>query len=183
MKRTVVSVSNPRYADVAKTAIDCDVVFEETGPDPLPFRATADDPLDHGRALFNALRDGQHGQVAPLGLADARTKARGALAARRWVAEQAGTSIDGLPIATDQTAQNKIVGAAVAAMLDPGYTVNWKTDDGFVTLGAAQVIGIAQAIRAHVQACYDREAVLIAEIAAATTPAAVAAIDLEAGWP
>ena len=42
-----------------------------------------------------------------------------------------------------------------------GGTMQWKTADGFVELTGEQVIGIARAVRAHVQACFDREAELL----------------------
>lgn len=51
----------------------------------------------------------------------------------------------------------------------------WKTASGeFVTLTAPQIIALALAVRAHVQACFDREADLAAQIRAAADPAAVA---------
>ena len=101
-----------------------------------------------------------------------------AIRLRRDQAIAAGTTVAGIPVQTDETSQTRIMGAAVAAMLDPGYTVQWKTATGdFVTLTAAQVIGIASAIRAHVQGCFDREAELRAA-ALANAP-----FDIEAGWP
>lgn len=98
--------------------------------------------------------------------------------ARRDQAITAGITVAGVPIHTDETSQTRIMGAAVAAMLDPDYSVQWKAADGtFVTLAAAQVIGIASAVRAHVQACFDREAVLRAAVISKEP------FDIEAGWP
>lgn len=48
-----------------------------------------------------------------------------------------------------------------------------------IELTAQQVIGIARAVRAHVQACFDREAELLAELEAGTLTASM----LEEGWP
>ena len=39
------------------------------------------------------------------------------------------------------------------------------------------------AVRAHVQACFDKEAELKEQIEAATTAAKIAAVDLYTGWP
>jgi hypothetical protein len=39
------------------------------------------------------------------------------------------------------------------------------------------------AVRAHVQACFDKEAELKAEIEAASTVEEIAAVDLNTGWP
>ncbi|MNF91252.1 hypothetical protein D3C84_738460 [compost metagenome] len=64
-------------------------------------------------------------------------------------------------------------------MLDPAYLLRWKTPEGFVDLTAQQVIAVARAVRAHVQACFDREAALLAELAAGTFNDGM----LEEGWP
>ncbi|MCY1557369.1 hypothetical protein D9M68_942160 [compost metagenome] len=65
-------------------------------------------------------------------------------------------------------------------MIDPQYSVNWKSADGqFVALGGQQIIAVASAVRAHVQACFDREAVLLTELAAGTFTENM----LEEGWP
>jgi hypothetical protein len=70
-----------------------------------------------------------------------------------------------------------ILGAAVAVTLDPSL-LNWKRADGaFVPLKAEAVLAAADAVRAHVQACYDREAELLAAIGAGVD------VDLEGGWP
>ena len=83
------------------------------------------------------------------------------IAARRYDSETAGITRNGMFIDTGRDSQALITGAALSAMLDPTYVCNWKTSDGFVQLDAQTLIGIAQAIRAHVQACFDREAVLL----------------------
>lgn len=108
----------------------------------------------------------------------AKAAVREAIASRRWQAMASGTIVAGMEVHTDDTAQTRILGAALAATLDPDYTLAWKTVAGeFVTLTAPQVLAIAQAIRAHVQACYDREAELIAALEAGE------GYDIEAGWP
>jgi len=45
------------------------------------------------------------------------------------------------------------------------------------------VIGLATGVRQHVQACFDREAGLVAEVEAAATTASLAEIDINSGWP
>ena len=49
------------------------------------------------------------------------------------------------------------------AVIDPLYEVRWKSNGQFYTLSSQQVIGLGQAVRAHVQSCYDREAELLAD--------------------
>lgn len=101
------------------------------------------------------------------------------IAARRWQAETGGITVNGIAIDTGRDSQALITGAAVSAMLDPSYALRWKTPDGFVDLTGEQVIGVATAVRAHVQACFDREAELLDALEAGTfTPEM-----LDEGWP
>lgn len=108
-----------------------------------------------------------------------------ALAARRFQAEEAGTIFAGYPLATDRTTQAKITAAYVKATADPDYTIEaWKFAPGvFAALDAETIIAAANAMEAHVQTCFSKEAALTAQILAAETPEALAAIDLEQGWP
>ena len=81
-------------------------------------------------------------------------------------AETAG--IDG--IKADRESQALITGAALKAMQDSEYSCRWKTESGFVELTAPQILAIADAVRAHVQGCFDRESELLPLIEAATSP-------------
>ena len=101
------------------------------------------------------------------------------IAARRWLAETSGTTFDGMPIDTGRDSQGLITGAALAAMLDPAYSVRWKTVAGFVDLTAQQIIGVASAVRTFVQASFDREAELLGAVADGSITAEM----LEEGWP
>lgn len=120
----------------------------------------------------------------PLTLDEAKSRRLAALAARRWRAETGGMVVDEVPVATDTNSQAKITGAALDATLDPTAVVRWKCADGvFRELDAEQILALARAMRAHVQACFDHEAALTTAIDAATDAAALAAIDIETGWP
>ena len=111
---------------------------------------------------------------AMLALAEERRRIK----ARRDEALASGTLVAGVAVQTDDLSQQRIVGAALAASMDPQAEVNWKAADGtFVTLSAPQIIAIAQGVRAHVQACFDREAALLSALDAA------APYDIEDGWP
>lgn len=101
------------------------------------------------------------------------------IAARRYQAEISGTTINDMPIDTGRDSQGLITGAAVQAIIDPNYSLHWKTSAGFVDLTAQQVLGVASAVRAFVQACFDRESALLDEVAAGT----IIADMLEEGWP
>lgn len=101
------------------------------------------------------------------------------IAARRYAAETLGIVIDGMVVATDDRSQALITGAALQALIDPEYSLQWKTAAGFVQLTGQQILALASAVRAHVQACFDREAELLAALADGSI-----AIDLlEQGWP
>ena len=98
--------------------------------------------------------------------------------ARRDIAIQSGITVNGFQIATDELSQQRIMGAALSAMLDSNYSVQWKVSSTqFVTLDATQIMQFAQLVRAHVQACFDNEAALLV-LAQAGQP-----YDVETGWP
>jgi hypothetical protein len=89
-----------------------------------------------------------------------------------------------MPVATDAVSQTKYIGAVVGAQIDPNAVINWKMADGtFVALDAQAIAAVAMAVRAHVQACFDNEANLKAQIEAASTAKEIEAIDLSTSWP
>lgn len=106
---------------------------------------------------------------------------RAEMAAARYAAEISGITLSGATIRTDRESQALITGAALAASHDENYSVTWKAKNGFVTLTAAQIIAVAQAVRAHVEACFDREAELQTAIEAAESAEALDEITWEAG--
>ena len=106
------------------------------------------------------------------------SRSKDAIKARRNQAINSGMTVSGVPVYTDDQSQSRIMGAALAATIDPDTTVRWKTSNGdFVMLEAPTIIAIAQAIRAHVQACFDREAELLTALEAGDP------YDIGAGWP
>ena len=101
------------------------------------------------------------------------------IADRRFQAETGGAVVEGLAVNTERDSQSLLTGAAFAASLDPEYRIKWKTASGFVELTGAQVIALASAVRAHVQACFNREA----ELQEAVADGSITAEMLEQGWP
>ncbi|MFJ3050861.1 DUF4376 domain-containing protein [Pseudomonas nitroreducens] len=101
------------------------------------------------------------------------------IAARRYAAETAGIAVNGMPLDTGRDSQALVTGAALQAVIDSAYTCQWKTTEGFVDLDGPQIIAIASTMRAHVQACFDREAELLDAVAAGTYTAE----QLDQGWP
>jgi len=100
---------------------------------------------------------------------DLRNRKYREIATARYNAEIAGVTVNGVSIKTDRESQGLITGAALKAMQDNTYTCRWKGVGGFVELTAPQILAIADAVRAHVQACFDREAELLPLIEAATS--------------
>ena len=101
------------------------------------------------------------------------------IAARRFQAETGGVTVQGIQVNTERDSQALLTGAAFAASLDPDYRVKWKAATGFVDLTAQQIIGVASAVRAFVQASFDREAELLDAVADGSITAEM----LEEGWP
>jgi len=108
--------------------------------------------------------------VAPT-FEDLRNRKYREIAQARYNAEIAGVTINGVSIKTDRESQGLITGAALKAMQDNTYTCRWKGIDGFVELTAPQIIAIADAVRQHVQSCFDHEAELLPLIENAETEA------------
>ncbi|MDF5870830.1 DUF4376 domain-containing protein [Pseudomonas aeruginosa] len=145
-----------------------------------------DDAVEITAAEYAALLDGQSSGLvitpSPEGLpilTEVPVDVPSVIAARRYQAETAGITVNGMALPTDRDSQALVTGAALAAVIDPNYTCQWKTDGGFIDLNAQQIITMASAMRAHVQACFDREAALLDALAAGTYTAA----QLDQGWP
>jgi hypothetical protein len=91
------------------------------------------------------------------------------LAERRWEVEIAGTVFAGVPLATDDRSKLLITGAATRARADAGFVTRWKTPAGWVDLDAPTILAAYDAIFAHVNSCFAREAEHVAAITAAET--------------
>ncbi|WP_123451148.1 DUF4376 domain-containing protein [Pseudomonas fluorescens] len=104
---------------------------------------------------------------------------KAAVASERFAREGVGIVVDGLQIETTRDSQALIASTGLSAVLDPEYRCNFKTVGGFVEIGAAQIIAIAKAVRAHVQACFDRELTLLRAIEAGDFHDDL----LSQGWP
>jgi hypothetical protein len=101
------------------------------------------------------------------------------VAVERYKREATGVTVAGLQIETTRDSQALIASTGLSAVLDPEYRCNFKTVGGFVEIGAAQIVAIAKAVRAHVQACFDRELTLLREIEAGEFHDDM----LSQGWP
>ena len=102
-------------------------------------------------------------------LAAAKTAKKSEIAAARYAAEIAGVTVSGVVVRTDRESQALITGAALKATQDGTYSCTWKAESGFVTLDASTIIAVADAVRTHVQTCFDAEAAKCIQIDAAQT--------------
>ena len=88
---------------------------------------------------------------------------------KRWAIENGGFTFSGFNVATDDRSKLMISGARIKADKDPEFTTRWKTDSGaFITLDAATIIAISDAVLAHVDNCFAIEADVIDAIADGT---------------
>lgn len=160
--------------------VDPELGFAGQGFVPMP----AFDP-ETERLVWNAATRAWDAEAPELGvLLQLRNTRLEALAARRYAAEEAGTTLpDGTVIATDRITQGKVTAAYIKAKEDPAYGVaDWKIATGvFISLTGPEIIAIADAIEAHVQACFTRERELTDALMANLTD--IALVDIDAGWP
>jgi len=108
----------------------------------------------------------QDGELVKLPFPSSTPDAALLIADERYRREASGVVVDGLKIETTRDSQALIASTGLSAVLDSEYRCNFKTVGGFVEIGSAQIITIAKAVRAHVQACFDRELTLLRAIEA-----------------
>jgi len=101
------------------------------------------------------------------------------VAQERFKREATGVVVDGLVIETTRDSQALIASTGLSALYDADYRCHFKTVNGFVEIGAEQIVAIAKAVRAHVQACFDRERALLVKIEAGEFRDEM----LAEGWP
>ena len=161
-----IGIENARYIDPTGTLIDLELETDE-GIIPFTFDPSDTAPAtEYVRERLSGLEIAGYEAPPPPSLEELKAAKAAEMAAARFEAETAG--IDG--IKTDRESQALITGAALKAMQDSAYSCRWKTESGFVELSALQISAIADAVRAHVQSCFDREAELVALIEAAESP-------------
>ena len=116
----------------------------------------------------------------PRSLDQQRSDRLGVLADRRWRATQRFT-YDGVETQADPAISAVTAAVVSSQFMAPGSTRTWKLADGaFRTWSVNDIVAFGMAISAHVQACFNREADLAADIAGSDDPDA---IDIESGWP
>jgi hypothetical protein len=104
------------------------------------------------------------------------------LAAKRYEEQQSAT-FNGQTVPCDLVSLVMVNGAMTRLSL-PGApaTVRWKLNGTFMDLDLATITAIGTAMADRIQACFDRESELAAQINAAADIDALALIDITQGW-
>lgn len=174
--------TSARFADEAHTLV--------IGTDSVGNTETV--PIDY--TLFRQPEDGPQGFLARGGVIEPYASASSlpeAIVAKlselddyRWQMEIGGVSFAGAFIRTDANSQAKIAAVYTMARLDPDYEVPvWEVMPGvFMPLDNATIIAMGETVRDHVQATFNRKAVLHGQIAALESVEAVEAFDIVVEW-
>ncbi|WP_270804589.1 DUF4376 domain-containing protein [Aeromonas sp. QDB66] len=106
------------------------------------------------------------------------------VAVKRWQVETGGIVIAGHPIATDRESQAQLTSAYT--LLKSGLIADtpWKADDGSFTLVTlTDLEPVAQAVGAHVRACFAAEQEHNESIKALQTQDELDTYNINTGWP
>lgn len=108
------------------------------------------------------------------------------LSSLRYTIETGGFMYGGYKINTDDRSKTLLMGARIEARekLDIGgtFSLNWKTEDGFVQLSAEIIITMSDAVRVFVQACFDAERSHFLAIESLQTVSEIQQYDISTGW-
>ena len=100
------------------------------------------------------------------------------IAQARYEAETGGLPLpNGYIVKTDRESQAMLMAAALSAKEDPNYIVNWKCANGWMQIDAETILKVAQAVREHVEMCFDKERLLHEQIDKCETIEEVEAIE------
>lgn len=115
-----------------------------------------------------------------------RTKASllAEVAAKRWQVETGGILVVGHPIATDRESQAQLTSAYNSLKGGLIADTPWKSSDGSFTLVTlAEIEPVAQAVAAHVRACFAAEQAHAVAIEALHTQAELDSYEIHTDWP
>ena len=98
-------------------------------------------------------------------------------AERRYDFEVGGIDVNGLAVRTDRFTVERIYQARFLAKEDAAFTTDWKLGNGtFMTIDAPTIIGLSDAVTAHLKEAFTKEKVANGSIDAATTVEEVKAV-------
>lgn len=118
-------------------------------------------------------------------LAEAKAAKTATVKRKRDLMETQGFMHLGKPFDSDERSVLRITQAALTAqVIGASFTIDWTAaDNSVVTLNQAAMLGMPAALAMRANALHQHAAVLKAQIVAAADAVALAAIDIDAGWP
>ncbi|MNT63535.1 hypothetical protein D3C72_2013600 [compost metagenome] len=106
------------------------------------------------------------------------------MAAKRWQVETGGIIVGSAPIATDRESRSQLTSVYSDLQNSLIADTPWKAADGSFTLVTlAEIEPAAQAVAAHVRACFAAEQAHTIAIEALHTQAELDSYDIHTGWP
>ncbi|WP_438402346.1 DUF4376 domain-containing protein [Aeromonas veronii] len=128
--------------------------------------------------------DGYPVAIEPLPPVRSKVAMLAEVAAKRWQVETGGIIVSGYSIATDRESQAQL--SSSYSSLKNGLITDtpWKTADGrFIFVTLVDLEPFAQAVSAHVQACFAAEQAHFEAIDKIQSQADLDAYDIDTGWP
>ena len=100
----------------------------------------------------------------------AKQFARDNFAQKRYDFEVGGINVNGIDVRTDRLTVDRIYQARFLANEDNTFTTDWKLSNGvFLTIDAATIIAISDAVTAHIKDSFQKEKAANDSVTAATT--------------
>lgn len=151
------TVTAPRWANAAHTAIDLTVTFDGVGT--LPFTASADDAEAHSQELFTSAAAGDFGAVAAyVAPPVSREQQLAAIEAERDATIAAGVLHEGSLYHADDTFLTEMLGRIMgyqSGVYSGPLPVRTK-ENTTILLDQVQHVALAAAVGAHRQAAYSK---------------------------
>lgn len=122
--------------------------------------------------------------VPPLRDLEAERSAKlAAVQAKKCAVRDGGFFVDGVRFDSDAAAQIAYMSLAFELMGNPSYSTSWKASGNlWVTMDASGFAKVRSGVKAHVEACYARQAQLDYLIQNAASVEELDAIDISTGW-
>ncbi|HHH1986713.1 TPA: DUF4376 domain-containing protein [Yersinia enterocolitica] len=147
----ILNIKTPRYLESG--AIDCEVQFEGM-EEYLPYTATADDTAETGQIIWQALINGDYGDIAPFEVTPAMLQAAKEQKLQEinmWRLEQEAQSITfeyaGRTWNADQQSMARLSPVAAVANTNSRDVMSWgDANNESVPLSAKQIIGLSEAM-------------------------------------
>lgn len=104
-------------------------------------------------------------EVLAMDKSDPRARLAAYAREMRWRKEVGGIIVGGVPVATDDRSKMMIIGARVAAAVDPAWQTVWQGADGNAyPVDAAAMLAISDAVHAHVNATFTTLSAVLSAI-------------------